>query len=191
MNILIDLLPVKVDINGVEYAINSDFRTSILFSLLMDDDRLTEDAKVMQALVLYYPKIPDKKYWNEAVERLMWFYQCGKEISAATIGKGKSDKKRILDYEVDADYIYSAFMSQYRIDLQDVSLHWWKFKSLLDAINEDTSLFKIMQYRSTDISKITDKEQKKFYKDMQKIYSIEKPDMEDLQLLEEWNSKLK
>lgn len=191
MNILIDLLPVKVVINGVEYDINSDFRTSILFSILMDDDRLNEDMKARQALALYYPVIPNRNCWGEAVAKIMWFYRCGKEIST-TIGKGKSDKKRILDYDVDADYIYSAFMSQYRIDLQAIKyLHWWKFKSLLDSINEDTRLFKIMQYRSTDISKITDKEQKKFYKDMQKIYSLEKPDMEELKLLEEWNSKLK
>lgn len=191
MNILIDLLPVKVVINSVEYAINSDFRTSILFSVLMDDVKLNEDTKVRQSLLLYYSKIPDKKYWNEAIEKIMWFYRCGKDIVTST-GKGKSSNKRILDYEIDADYIYSAFMSQYGIDLQDIEyLHWWKFKSLLDSVNEDTRLFKIMQYRSTDISKITDKEQKKFYKDMQKIYSLEKPDMEELQLLEEWNSKLK
>ena len=32
-NILIDLLPSKVEIEGTEYEINSDFRTSVLFSM--------------------------------------------------------------------------------------------------------------------------------------------------------------
>lgn len=48
-----------------------------------------------------------------------------------------------------------------------------------------------MQYRNMNLNKIRDKEQKKFYKDMQKIYNLENPDTEELQLLENWNSKLK
>ena len=35
MNILIDELPESVEIEGVEYEINTDFRISILFELLM------------------------------------------------------------------------------------------------------------------------------------------------------------
>jgi hypothetical protein len=35
MNILIDILPNKVNIEGEDYEINSDFRTSILFEFLM------------------------------------------------------------------------------------------------------------------------------------------------------------
>ena len=46
MNILIDLLPSSVKIDGTEYEINSDFRTSVLFSLLMEDDNLSEEEKV-------------------------------------------------------------------------------------------------------------------------------------------------
>lgn len=191
MNILIDLLPVKVVINGIEYAINSDFRTSILFSILMDDSRLNEDMKVMQALTLYYPVIPSTKYRKEAIEKIMWFYRCGKEKDTTT-SKGKGNNKRILDYEVDADYIYSAFMSQYKIDLQDINyLHWWKFKSLLDSMNEDNRLFKIIQYRSIDLNGIKDKEQKRFYKEMQKRYSLDNNlSKEELNQLEEWNKKL-
>ena len=41
-----------------------------------------------------------------------------------------------------------------------------------------------------DLSKIKDKEQRKFYKDMQKQYSLNKENKEDLKLLEEWNKKL-
>ncbi|MDZ5010585.1 hypothetical protein GNF77_17115, partial [Clostridium perfringens] len=46
MNILIDLLPNKVSIEENEYEINSDFRTSILFELLMQDDNLSEEDKL-------------------------------------------------------------------------------------------------------------------------------------------------
>ena len=50
MNILIDLLPTKVEIDSKEYEINSNFRTSLLFSLLMEDDDVGEEQKIIQAL---------------------------------------------------------------------------------------------------------------------------------------------
>lgn len=189
MNILIDLLPSSVKINGTEYDINSDFRTSVLFSLLMEDDSLNEEEKVLQALNLYYPVVPDNL--EEAIEQIKWFYSCGKLDNPIGNKKARASSKKVFDFEVDANYIYSAFMSQYNIDLQDIGqLHWWKFKALLEGLKEDNKLSKIIEYRSMDLSKIKDKEQRKFYKDMQKQYSLKKENEEDLKLLEEWNKKL-
>lgn len=190
MNILIDLLPSSVKIDGTEYEINSDFRTSVLFSLLMEDDNLSEEDKVLQALNLYYPIIPDNL--EEAIEQIKWFYSCGKLDKSIGNKKVRANSKKVFDFEVDANYIYSAFMSQYNIDLQDIEqLHWWKFKALLEGLKEDNKLSKIIEYRSVDLSKIKDKEQRKFYKDMQKQYSLKKENAEDLKLLEEWNKKLR
>ena len=189
MNILIDLLPSSVKIDGTEYEINSDFRTSVLFSLLMEDDNLSEEEKVLQALNLYYPTIPNNS--EKAIEKIKWFYSCGKLDNPIGNKKARAISKKVFDFEIDANYIYSAFMSQYNIDLQDIEeLHWWKFKALLEGLKEDNKLSKIIEYRSVDLSKIKDKEQRKFYKDMQKQYSLKKENEEDLKLLEEWNKKL-
>ena len=190
MNILIDLLPSSVKIDGTEYEINSDFRTSVLFSLLMEDDNLNEEEKVLQALNLYYPVVPNNL--EEAIEQIKWFYSCGKLDNPIGNKKVRASSKKVFDFEVDANYIYSAFMSQYNIDLQDIEeLHWWKFKALLEGLKEDNKLSKIIEYRSVDLSKIKDKEQRKFYKDMQKQYSLNKESKEELKLLEEWNKKLR
>ena len=189
MNILIDLLPSSVKIDGTEYEINSDFRTSVLFSLLMEDDNLSEEEKVLQALNLYYPVVPNNL--EKVIEQIKWFYSCGKLDNPIGNKKVRASSKKVFDFEVDANYIYSAFMSQYRIDLQVIEeLHWWKFKALLEGLKEDNKLSKIIEYRSVDLSKIKDKEQRKFYKDMQKQYSLNKESKEDLKLLEEWNKKL-
>ena len=166
MNILIDLLPTKVEIDSTEYEINSNFRTSLLFSLLMEDDDVGEEQKIIQALNLYYPTIPPDI--NKAIEKIIWFYKCGKEDKKASSNRNSTEK--VLDYNVDADYIYSAFMSQYNIDLQDIEyLHWWKFRALFDSLDENNRLSKIIQYRSMDLSKIKDKQQKKFYKNIKKL----------------------
>ncbi|EJE7236768.1 bacteriophage Gp15 family protein [Clostridium sporogenes] len=170
MNMLIDLVPTTVGIEGEEYEINSNFRVSILFELLMQDNKLSEEDKIIQALQLYYPVIPPNI--NEAVDKMLWFYRCGKDtIQSKGAGKGKSTQ--IYNFEYDDDYIYSAFLDQYGIDLQDIEyLHWWKFKAMFKALKEDNEIVKIMGYRSMDLSKIKDKEEKNYYRKMQELYKI-------------------
>ena len=171
MNILIDLLPKEVTIDNKEYKINSDFRTSILFELLMQDSSIGEEEKILMALQLYYPQIPMNI--NGAIEKMLWFYRCGKDISKSKgNGKGKS-VTQIYSFEHDDDYIYAAFMDQYGIDLQDIDyLHWWKFKAMFKSLKEDNEIVKIMGYRSMDLSKIKDKEQKTYYKRMKELYKL-------------------
>lgn len=171
MNILVDLLPTEIEIDNKKYEINSDFRTSILFELLMQDKSIGEEDKIFMALQLYYPTIPQNI--NLAIEKILWFYRCGKDITKSKgNGKGKS-VTQIYSFEYDDDYIYAAFIDQYNIDLQDIEyLHWWKFKAMFKALKEDNEIVKIMGYRSMDVSKIKDKEQKAHYKKMQKLYEI-------------------
>lgn len=171
MNILIDTVPTSVDIDGVEYEINSNFRYGILFELLMQDSTIEEKDKIYMALDLYYPVIPTNI--DEAIEKILWFYKCGKdEAKVKSTGKDRG-ATQIYSFEYDDDYIYSAFLDQYRVDLQDIKyLHWWKFKAMFKSLKEDNMIVKIMGYRSIDLSKIKDKEQKEYYKKMQKLYEI-------------------
>lgn len=171
MNILIDTVPTSVDIDGVEYEINSNFRYGILFELLMQDSTIEEKDKICMALDLYYPVIPTNI--DEAIEKILWFYKCGKdEAKVKSTGKDRG-ATQIYSFEYDDDYIYSAFLDQYGVDLQDIKyLHWWKFKAMFKALKEDNMIVKIMGYRNIDLSKIKDKEQKDYYKKMQKLYEI-------------------
>lgn len=171
MNILIDILPLVVEIDGIEYDINSDFRTSMLFELMMADNELDDKQKIEQAIQLYYPKIPNNI--DKDIEQLLWFYRCGKDIIVSN-GSGKGKSTQIYDFNFDDDYIYSAFLDQYGIDLQDIEfLHWWKFKALFKSLKEDNEIVKIMGYRSMDLNKIKDKEQKSHYKKMKDLYKIQ------------------
>ncbi|WP_251861042.1 bacteriophage Gp15 family protein [Clostridium sp. Marseille-Q2269] len=170
MNMLIDLVPTTVEIDNKEYEIDSNFRVSILFELLMQDNKLSEEDKIVQALQLYYPVIPSNI--NGAVEQMLWFYRCGKDIIASK-GTGKGKSTQIYSFNFDDDYIYSAFLDQYSVDLQDIEyLHWWKFKAMFKALKEDNEIVKIMGYRSMDLSKIKDKEEKNYYRKMQELYKI-------------------
>lgn len=190
MNILIDKLPTSVVIDGVEYKINSDFRTSILFSLLIEDNDVNEQDKILGALQLYYDVIPNNI--NSAIDGIINFYLCNDNNNTSSGSLKNKSNKKVLDYEIDSNYIYSAFLTQYHIDLQDIEyLHWWKFKAMLESLNDDLMLSKIIKFRSIDVSKIQDKEQKKYYQKMQKMYEIkEKISEEELKQLEEWKNYL-
>lgn len=52
----------------------------------------------------------------------------------------------VIDYEIDAPYIYAAFLEQYGIDLIDTRLHWHKFLALLHGLH-DTELNRIIGCR--------------------------------------------
>lgn len=186
MNLLIDIIPKTINIEGEDYEINSDFRTSILFELLMQDNTIVEEEKIFMALELYYPIIP--KNIKEAIEQMLWFYRCGKEVTSAKGNSKGSRITQIYSFEHDDDYIYAAFMDQYGIDLQDIEyLHWWKFKAMFKALKEGNEIVKIMGYRSMDLSQIKDKEQKAYYKKMKELYEIpiSKDEREKLSEIEE------
>ena len=175
-NMLIDSLPESVDVGGMEYEINSDFRTAILFELLMQDTEVSDADKGYMALELFYPIVPEDM--DEAAEKLLWFYSCGKEYRAKRNGivQGADNVRRIYSFDYDDDYIYSAFLTQYRIDLQDTEyLHWWKFKAMFRTLSDDLEFSKIMEYRSTEITSGMTKEQREFYRKKKELYALPLP----------------
>lgn len=166
MNILIDKLPNEYE--GLE--INTDFRSSILFELLMQDNSLSPELKIKLSLRLYYKEMPlDIK---KALNGILWFYKCGKEDKKVVKKSKPSKNNRIYSFEHDADSIYTAFVKDYRIDLNETNMHWWKFRALFNDISEDTKFGKITAYRAMDTESIKDKEQKKYYEKMKRMYAL-------------------
>ncbi|MDS0525005.1 bacteriophage Gp15 family protein [Clostridium sp. SHJSY1] len=172
MNILIDLLPEEVTIDGVDYKINSDFRTSMLFEMMMQDSEIDESDRLIKTIELYYHIIPENI--EQAIEKALWFYRCGKNIQNGN-GSSNGKSEQIYSFEYDDDYIYSAFLNQYGLDLQDAeNLHWWKFKAMFKSLKEDNEIVKIMGYRAMTISNDMSKEQKDFYRSMKRLHEIPK-----------------
>ena len=85
--------------------------------------------KLSNGLILYYPIIPANIL--EAIEKIMWFYSCGKDNNVTNNGNDENaNNSKIYDYNYDDDYIFSAFISQYRIDLNS-NLHYGSLKLCL------------------------------------------------------------
>jgi hypothetical protein len=167
MNLLLDKLPTEHE--GLK--IETNFRSFIMFELLMQDNKVSEQDKIALALNIFYKEVP--KDLKKAIDVILWFYSCGKEHKENTKREQKEHKERIYSYEHDANYIYSAFLSQYGIDLNEIDyLHWWKFKSLFEGLNDENKICEIMGYRAVDLSKIKDKKQRDKYKKLKSTYAL-------------------
>lgn len=172
MNMLIDSLPEAVSADGRQYSIHTDFRNWIKFELLMLNHTIPIQNKIVEILKLVYvdslpPTLP------EALSLAVTFYARPRDGNTAA-DNGKKGRQ-VYSFEQDDEYIYAAFLAQYGIDLQSASLHWWQFKAMFAGLDENNKIVKIMEYRSVNLSKIKDKNQRAFYRKMKELYKL--PDL--------------
>lgn len=139
-------LPDSVKVDGRFFLIHTDFRKWLSF-----DEILRDKSATLDNLDAYYVnEIPEDKI--KGFQALYDFYAPKKTIPRI-IEDGEPVEK-VLDYKLDADFIYAAFMEMYHIDLLATDengkikeLHWHKFQALLNGIH-DTKLNEIMGFRS-------------------------------------------
>lgn len=127
-------LPDTLEVDGIDYKIDTDFRTWIRFN---------EDFE--SGVCPYYifkRDIPEGSYEAEAAQFLY--------NPNVTPRSTETPTERLLHYVLDGEYIVSSFQAVYGIDLTDpkLKMHWHRFKALLDGLPEDSKLGTIMGYRA-------------------------------------------
>lgn len=167
INILTENLPETVIIDDTEVRINTDFRISLQFEMLVQSDIPKKD-KILKALKLYYPKIP--RNIKKAVECIIEFYS-GFEISESKSEKSKKSSP-VYSFRYDSDYIYSAFLQAYNIDLSTEKMHWYKFRALFRSLPDNCEIVKIMGYRAMNITSDMSNKQREHYQKLKKIYAL-------------------
>lgn len=171
MNLLLDPAPNSVEIGGVRYQVNADFRTFIRIEQVLNNKEMTNREKVHSWLNLVYgAKVPQDI--RAAVDKIKWLYSCGAEPEEDE-GSGKKAKQQLLyDFEFDSAYIYAAFLAQYRIDLNEEELHWWKFIALFKSLASSCKIVEIMSYRAADLGEIKDETERARIARLKRIYAI-------------------
>ena len=153
-------LPNTVCVNGRDYSIYTDFRKWMKFEIAVARLRGNEKLDVTYLFKNECPEHCD-------IQELFQFSRPARILPRQM----RSCDEIVLDYEIDADLIYSAFLGQYGIDLLDVKeLHWHKFLALLYGINSSTKLLEVMQFRA--YRKNTDKDYDA-YEEMKQAWRIE------------------
>ena len=161
--------------DGSSFIIQTSFRYWILFYRFC-----RMHAKLTDFLIMFPYEKPGPEQLQEAFDKLMLFANPPKEVPRSS---NQESTELILDYDIDADYIYAAFMEQYHINLMDVSLklHWYEFSALLSSLH-DCKLSDIIGYRCYQPNnKLSYEKQMKQLKEAWKIESEEKRIDKDLE----------
>lgn len=138
--------PSNVELEGVFFEIKTDFRDWLKFGRIINN----EESTLNELFYLFPDKKP--KDLKKILPKLIEFYNPPQLLPRPT---SAASSDRVLDYDIDGDLIYAAFMEQYKIDLFEKMpdgvharpLHWHKFQALLNGLH-DTRLNEVMGYRA-------------------------------------------
>lgn len=166
-NIMLDELPTEYE----GYPINTDFRVGIMIFQLMSENGLADFRKVERVRRLLFDlenmeQMPSMEVTMEAVQWFLSGWYTDKAINS-----GEKDRKH-MDYDVDQWRIYSAFLTQFDIDLNTADMHFWAFMGLLSTLNE-CAFTRIIDVRMRKIDPKMSADAKKALKETKARYALE------------------
>lgn len=161
-NILLDEYPQEW--NG--YKLNTDFRIGIMISMASVDKELTDAEKIAVVVdLLFENDYPSES--TEIVECVQWFLNDWTHDHHK-----KSSGVEVMSFDADQGRIYSAFLSQYHIDLSNESMHFWRFMNLITNLEECT-FTRVIDIRGKKLDSKMSKEERKYYANAKRTYSID------------------
>lgn len=165
-------MPTAVEIEGIEYPINSDFRVSVRILTALEDKDLTFLEKKSIILANLYDNQPEDT--KAALELAAKFLNGGKV-------NDREDSLRLFSFAKDSDLIFAAFMQTHRIDLQTADIHWWKFLALFSDLGSDTAFCSLVGLRSRIKNGTATREEREAANSMGDAFIIEEPDNRTLE----------
>lgn len=147
----------QIEADGTTVEIDPDFRTVLKCLRVLDDPDATDQHKTYLLMRWFFKSA----YVSNAFAVFSDFVSCGEK---------SNDESPAMDFEQDADAIYSSFLSQYGMDLFEIPfLHWRKFRVLLSGLGDHTELRERIALRDLDTSKMKGEEKIKADKAKRKV----------------------
>lgn len=182
MNILTEALPDTVEIDGIDYPINTDYRAALRIIMAFEDGELTDYERQVILLSGLYPEVPQNL--TGALEKARLFLNGG-EVSEEPI-----TGPRVYSFSQDANFIFAAFKQTHGIDLQKENLHWWQFLALFMDLGQDTTFCQLAGLRKRLKTGKATKEERALAREMGEIVTIPEPDIKTLEEREAENEFL-
>ena len=162
---MIGILPESLEIDGVEYKINSDYRVALLIFKAYRDDELSDYEKSMVCLKCLFQEMP--KDLNKALEKAVWF------LDGGDMPKSKQAPSPMMDWEQDQYIIFPALNKVAGYEIRSTKyLHWWSFLGLFHSIDEGL-YSQVMNIRAKKIKgKRLEKWERDFYIEHRELIDI-------------------
>lgn len=166
-----------VSTEGKEYQFEIDYSfDNILRCFEVQQEPLFNDYDKL--FTMYCLLVPSyKKYKDELnVFDIALIVKKAFELLKIKDNAADIEKIELLNFNEDAERIYSSFLMDYNIDLTEVQgeMSWAKFMALFNNLSEKTPIMKALYYRTCDLpsGKSTDDERKRVKK-MKEFYELE------------------
>lgn len=153
-------LPTKLNVDGKEYEIRSDFRAVLDIIAALNDPNLSDIEKTLVMLQILYVDYEDIVNYEEATKQAVWFIDCGEDRTA------KKEKIRLMDWEQDFKIIVAPINRVLGYECRNKDyVHWWTFISAYYEIGESTfSNVVNIRYKKKKRKKL-EKWEQEFYRD--------------------------
>lgn len=134
-----------------KYRINCSYDIVLSVRRLFKDRRITEKDKCVIALNLFCKEhkwrfLPGK-YRTELLNLIV------KEMVQLPYRPARQTGIKVIDFDLDSDYIYASFLQAYGMDLiEEIGrLHWKSFMALFSGLPEGTKMKEVMKIRSAEL----------------------------------------
>lgn len=151
MHFLTDYVDDVVYLRKCKFKVNPAFNIVLKIQRLFREEKIDDELKTEQALKMlvksrFKLKLLTIKEKQELLSLI--FKDC---INTKTRPPTRQ-KTTVLDFDYDAEYIYSSFLLDYNIDLTEVcgKLSWKKFIALFEGLSEKTKIREVMRIRSME-----------------------------------------
>lgn len=155
--------PEYIVINGQKYNIDTDFRTWIKFQNILLSEK-SNDEKT--ADLLAFVASLGLPFLEETLKAITVFFAGGEKKH-----KSEKNKQPMYNFETDSPLIFSAFLTQYRIDVSSEKMHWWKFKELFSTLSSEHIISEVIWARGANTSDM-DANTKKRVQTLRKAYPL-------------------
>ena len=169
--------PEFAKIGDKKYKINTDFRIAIECNEIAQDDTIKDTERALAIIYKLYGDegLDNPQDYEKLLEIAIKFLTLGKNTGSDNSPNDEID----MDFVEDMDYIEASFMSDYKIDLSETKMHWYKFYNLLEGLsNSDIGnccvLNRIRNLRNFDVSKIKDSKEREKMARAKEMVSLNK-----------------
>ncbi len=165
-NVMMDKLPTEYK----GYPINSDFRIGIQMFQTLSDSELSDMEKTYKVCELLFDvdgieQFPDIATMQEGIQWFLTGWYTDNPV------KGEKEGRKDMDYDVDQWRIFSAFLTQFGINLNEVDIHFWVFMGLLSTL-EECAFTRIVDIRTKKIDPKMKPSDKKVLEKVKERYAL-------------------
>lgn len=181
--------PEWVQVGDKRYKINTSFWIALRCDEIFRDTSICDYEKTLAIIYLLLGEeaMKDFEHQEQIVKLLTKYLRCGKDEDELE----ESNEEPSMDFKQDEGRIKTSFMSDYKIDLDMVDMHWWKFHDMLEGLTDDSVLSRVRMIREEPLSGKKGKEREKWEKAKKQVALKREKTQKEKELDDWWEKEMK